>query len=368
MTKKGNYKDMTELFNLAACKALHMSQPSPPKISIGIEIGQPPMNGGLSSIQESMNIGGEPHRLSYINSDEASLLRQLGGSGQLVNGIPAFNGGGGMSSGASGTSGEDDGNGVDEGEPTSAAAQEEADAMASAAASQASTPGGLGMGAYPGWTDEEADKVAQLSAQLQGYGTPDQKESALERYRTLAKEKGWTLGISTMEQVMMGILLPSWLLPSWLKQSAIDLDTIRAMQHMKTDPAADPETKADLGKAIAAAIEEREGIYSEKGQKELEELTEGRDPQSKGLSSMVEAPPCAPGEVGWPECEADVEEPSVMLNYLKARAEDKDSDDPTDERMIWWNSLPQHIKDSLRLTYPKEGKGGIPERLLADIA
>ena len=81
---------MTELFNLAACKALHMSQPSPPKISIGIEIGQPPMNGGLSSIQESMNIGGEPHQLSYINSDEASLLKQLGGSGQPVNGIPAY--------------------------------------------------------------------------------------------------------------------------------------------------------------------------------------------------------------------------------------------------------------------------------------
>jgi hypothetical protein len=81
---------MTELFNLAACKALHMSQPSPPKISIGIEISQPPMNGGLSSIQESMNIGGEPHQLSYINSDEASLLKQLGGSGQPVNGIPAY--------------------------------------------------------------------------------------------------------------------------------------------------------------------------------------------------------------------------------------------------------------------------------------
>jgi hypothetical protein len=37
-----------------------------------------------------MNIGGEPHRLSYINSDEASLLKQLGGSGQPVRGVPAY--------------------------------------------------------------------------------------------------------------------------------------------------------------------------------------------------------------------------------------------------------------------------------------
>ena len=46
--------------------------------------------GGLSSIQKQINIGGEPHRLSYINSDEASLLRQMGGSGKSVNGVPAY--------------------------------------------------------------------------------------------------------------------------------------------------------------------------------------------------------------------------------------------------------------------------------------
>ena len=82
---------MAGLFNLAADRALHMSQPPPPKISIAIEIGQPPGGGGgLSSIQKRMNIGGEPHRLSYINSDEASLLKQLGGSGLPINGVPAY--------------------------------------------------------------------------------------------------------------------------------------------------------------------------------------------------------------------------------------------------------------------------------------
>ena len=85
---------MAGLFNLAADRALHMSQPPPPKISIGIEIGQPLMGmaggGGLSSIQKRMNIGGQPHKLAYINADEASLLRQLGGSGRNVNGVPAY--------------------------------------------------------------------------------------------------------------------------------------------------------------------------------------------------------------------------------------------------------------------------------------
>ena len=85
---------MAGLFNLAADRALHMSQPPPPKISIAIEIGQPPGGGGgLSSVQKRMNIGGEPHRLSYINSDEASLLKQLGGLGEPVQGtrgVPAY--------------------------------------------------------------------------------------------------------------------------------------------------------------------------------------------------------------------------------------------------------------------------------------
>ena len=36
--------------------------------------------------------------------------------------------------------------------------------------------------------------------------------------------------------------------------------------------------------------------------------------------------PCAPGERGWPECEADVEEPSAMSKYFKTKSKDKDDD------------------------------------------
>ena len=46
--------------------------------------------GGISSIQKRMNIKGEPHQLAYINPDKASLLRQMGGSGKSVNGVPAY--------------------------------------------------------------------------------------------------------------------------------------------------------------------------------------------------------------------------------------------------------------------------------------
>tara|TARA_R110000737_G_scaffold13863_2_gene29877 strand:- start:1255 stop:1818 length:564 start_codon:yes stop_codon:yes gene_type:complete len=83
---------MSDLFNLAAKRALQMSQPSPQKISINIEICQP-SEGGLSSIQKGMDISGEPHKLAYINSDESSLLKAIGGQGEPMegtNGIPAY--------------------------------------------------------------------------------------------------------------------------------------------------------------------------------------------------------------------------------------------------------------------------------------
>ena len=72
-----------------------MSQPPPQKISINIEICQP-SEGGLSSIQKGMDIGGEPHKLAYINSDESSLLKAIGAEGEPMegtNGIPAYFGG-----------------------------------------------------------------------------------------------------------------------------------------------------------------------------------------------------------------------------------------------------------------------------------
>ena len=136
---------MAGLFNLAADRALHMSQPPPPKISIAIEIGQPPGGGGgLSSIQKRMNIGGQPHKLAYINSTEDSLLRHMGGLGEPLNGtrgVPAYIGvtdqdPGSYDADVSGW-GEDDS--VDEGGGYSAAVRE-------------------------GMTQEEADKAQQEAA------------------------------------------------------------------------------------------------------------------------------------------------------------------------------------------------------------
>jgi hypothetical protein len=41
-------------------------------------------------VPTDLNINGEPHQLSYINQEEADLLRSMGGSGQNVYGIPAY--------------------------------------------------------------------------------------------------------------------------------------------------------------------------------------------------------------------------------------------------------------------------------------
>lgn len=46
--------------------------------------------GGLSSVQNSLNINGQPHRLAYINPSEENLLKSLGGSGRKIDGIPAY--------------------------------------------------------------------------------------------------------------------------------------------------------------------------------------------------------------------------------------------------------------------------------------
>ena len=46
--------------------------------------------GGLSNINKTMMINGQPHKLAYINPDEASLLKSMGGSGRKVDGIPAY--------------------------------------------------------------------------------------------------------------------------------------------------------------------------------------------------------------------------------------------------------------------------------------
>jgi len=60
-------------------------------ISMGMEPVMPmAQGGGLSTVQNSLNIHGQPHRLAYINPSEESLLQQLGGSGRKIDGIPAY--------------------------------------------------------------------------------------------------------------------------------------------------------------------------------------------------------------------------------------------------------------------------------------
>jgi len=60
-------------------------------ISMGMQPVMPmAQGGGLSTVQNSLNINGEPHRLAYINPSEESLLQQLGGSGRKIDGIPAY--------------------------------------------------------------------------------------------------------------------------------------------------------------------------------------------------------------------------------------------------------------------------------------
>ena len=77
---------MSHVFDTAVCMAQKMTVPKP-KLHIMVNMAG---GGGLSSLQKNININGQPHKLSYINRDEASLLKQLGGSGRRINGIPAY--------------------------------------------------------------------------------------------------------------------------------------------------------------------------------------------------------------------------------------------------------------------------------------
>lgn len=48
------------------------------------------MNGKTFSPPRRTNVRGQPHMLAYINDEEASLLKALGGAGKPVHGVPAF--------------------------------------------------------------------------------------------------------------------------------------------------------------------------------------------------------------------------------------------------------------------------------------
>ena len=56
----------------------------------GLKHGGKITSGGLAGIKKSININGQPHKLAWINSDEASALKAMGGSGKKVEGIPAY--------------------------------------------------------------------------------------------------------------------------------------------------------------------------------------------------------------------------------------------------------------------------------------
>jgi hypothetical protein len=106
---------MAGLFSLAAQRAMEMSErkPDPVRIQAGPFNIAIPMDGGLSSLEKNISIKGQPHELSYITPGEGGLLQRLGGSGRMVNGIPAYYMG-------TGPEGSEDGpdEAVDEGEPT----------------------------------------------------------------------------------------------------------------------------------------------------------------------------------------------------------------------------------------------------------
>jgi hypothetical protein len=87
-------------------------------VSMGMQPVMPmAQGGGLSSVQNSLNINGQPHRLAYINPNEEDLLKSLGGSGRKIDGIPAYYEGHGAGEGTSeeGATGEGEDSGTGDG-------------------------------------------------------------------------------------------------------------------------------------------------------------------------------------------------------------------------------------------------------------
>ena len=72
-------------YDMATQVAMDKLMPKPIQISISMKGG-----GGLSSINKPISINGKRHNLAWINSDEASVLKAMGGSGKKVDGIPAY--------------------------------------------------------------------------------------------------------------------------------------------------------------------------------------------------------------------------------------------------------------------------------------
>jgi len=331
-SKKGKYQDMTRLFDMAACRALHMSRPKPPKISIGIEISQPPMDGGLSSIQRSMNIGGEPHKLGYINFKEDKMLKDMGALGEPVEGtqgIPAY-------IGVGDEAGLSEDYGTQEG---------------------ASMGGGFGdgmghMGSTEAWTeddireraaagDEEAQKA--LRGERTGPGTAfayGEAVSTPEAQEALAKGRDARYYIARQPTKYSG---PIGSLLDFLFGGF--------------------PGSAGFSKGLADLLEEgyRTNYYGPRAWHEKAGIKLDYPPPS----DVMEGDPTK--QIGKPKRKPKEEEKekSAMEKYLEGMDVDE-TDADVDERLEWWNSLPDYLKDILRNTYPEEGEGGMPKDLFTD--
>jgi hypothetical protein len=83
------------------------------------------------------------------------------------------------------------------------------------------------------------------------------------------------------------------------------------------DPNAPLSVQLQAANAYAALTSPDTKNYGDYSETEGDRILEER------LKAEV---PGAPGERGWPECEADVEEPSAMSKYFKTKSKDKDDD------------------------------------------
>ena len=319
-SKKGKYQDMTRLFDMAACRALHMSRPKPPKISIGIEISQPPMDGGLSSIQRSMNIGGEPHKLGYINFKEDKMLKDMGALGEPVEGtqgIPAYIGVG-DEAGISEDYGEEGsmGGGVDMGD----------------------------MGETEAWTEDIArERGEDTSGERTGPGTAfayGEAVSTPEAQEALAKGRDARYYIARQPTKYSGPM-----------GSLIDFLFLGF------------PGSGGFSKGLADLWEEgyRANYYGPRAWHEKAGIELDYPPPS----DVMEGDPTK--QIGKPKRKPKEKEKekSAMEKYLEDIDVDE-TDADVDERLEWWNSLPDYLKDILKKTYPEEGEGGMPKDLFTD--
>ncbi len=157
---------MAGLFSLAAQRAMEMSErkPDPVRIQAGPFNIAIPMDGGLSSLEKNISIKGQPHELSYITPGEGDILQRLGGSGRMVNGIPAYYYG--------------DGYGQDWDEAESAAAAASSDVGSG-------TEGGMTADEAEGTMGGTMDWALNMGPITTAYmGTPDDPQSALNKSTT----------------------------------------------------------------------------------------------------------------------------------------------------------------------------------------